>query len=139
MPFYELMLVLRPMPKQEVVDCLKRAANIIWKESGVINRIEYFGLNKLPYTRRGQNEDEKIYEGSYFLYHLSMSNVKIINLRPELKLELDIVRFFGSLSDESKVPEDYDCTLEEELRPPAFRKSVQPLLEEKNVRAGRRS
>lgn len=138
MPFYELMFVLRPMPKQEVVDCLKRAANIIWNESGVINRIEYLGHNKLPYYGKGQNEGEKVHEGSFFLYHISMSNHKISNLRPELKLELDIINYTGFLSDESKIPEDYECTLHEELLPPAFRKSVQPLIEEKNVRLDRR-
>lgn len=138
MPFYELMLVLRPMPKKEVVDCLKRAADIVWKENVVINKIEYFGFNKLPYWGRGQNEGEKSHEGSYFLYHLSMNNKTPKLLRPEFKLELDIINYTFALSDESKIPQDYECTLGEELLPPAFRKSVQPLLDEKNVRLDRR-
>lgn len=138
MPFYELMMVLRPMPKKEVVDCLKRAANIVWKGSGVINKIEYLGFNRLPWSAKGENEGEKTREGSYFLYHISMNNRDIKFLKPEFKLEVDIINYSASLSDDSKISPDYECTLHEELQPPAYRKSVQPLLDEKNVRTDRR-
>lgn len=138
MPFYELMLVLRQMPKKEVVACLKRTADVIWKEDGVIRRVDYLGLNKLPFSSRGLNEGAKVHEGNYFLYHLSIGNQRIGKLRPEFKLDVDILNHYTALSDESKVPDDYQCTLDEELQPPSFRKSVQPLLENKNFRADRR-
>jgi hypothetical protein len=36
----------------------------------------------------------------------------------------------GFTLKETKVEPDYECTLEEELQPPSFRKSVQKLIEE---------
>lgn len=135
MPFYELSLVLRPMPKKEVLDCLKRVANLVWKESGVLKKIEYMGYNKLPYAAVSKNRDERFEEGSYFLYHVSFGPSKLRDIKPELKLDVDIITAKFNLRNESKLPEDYHCTLEEELLPPALRKSVRPLLEEKNVNA----
>ena len=135
MPFYELILVLRPMPKKEVVDCLKRAAELVWNENGVLKKIEYLGYNKLPYALPSPNEGERYNEGSYFLYHVSLRSCNLRKIRPEFKLDLDIIRSKFNLTNETQIPEDYQCTLEDELLPPAFRKSVKPLLDEKNVRA----
>lgn len=135
MPFYEMMLVLRPMPKKEIVDCLKRTADIVWKENGVLKKIEYLGFNKLPFAKPGQDIGQRSYEGSYFLYHISLGSGKLTKLGPELKLDLDIMNTSIYLKNQSRIPNDYKCTLEEELQPPAIRKSIQPLLDEKNVRA----
>lgn len=138
MPLYEMCLILRPMPKKEIVDCLKRTAELIWKDNGVLKKIEYLGYSKLPYEATGVEEFERYKEGNYFLYHLSMGPGKIINLRPEIKLDMDIIKAKYVIADESLVPKDYECTLDEELLPPFYRESVQPLLENKNVRAHRR-
>lgn len=135
MPLYELMLVLRPMPKKEVVECLKRAAEVVWKENGVIRKIDYLGFNKLPFAKYSASEDMRYHEGSYFLYHISLGSAKLKNLKPEFKLEVDVLNTSVELTDESKIPDDYACTLEEELLPPVFRKSVKPLLDDKNVLA----
>lgn len=133
MPLYELMLVLKPMPKSGVVECLKRAANIVWNENGVLRKIDYLGFNKLPFAAFSQADNCRYNEGSYFLYYMSLGSSKLRNLNPELKLEMDILNYSINLANESKIPEDYQCTLEEELLPPAFRKSVRPLLDDKNV------
>lgn len=133
MPLYELSLVLRPMPKKEIVDCLKRCAKLVWNENGAIKKIEYLGHNKLPFAIPTQNEGEKYHEGIYFLYHISLGNIKVKKLKPELKLDLDVLNSSPNLTNESKLPKDYQCTLEEELQPPALRKSVRPLLDDKNV------
>lgn len=138
MPLYELNLVLRPMPKKEIVDCLKRCAQLIWNENGVVKKIEYLGQNKLPYEIPSPNEGERYKEGSYFLFHVSSNPIKLKKIRPELKLDLDVINYTGALANESKLSPDHVCTLEEELLPPAFRKSVRPLLDDKNVRADRR-
>lgn len=138
MPLYELTLVLRPMPKKEIVDCLRRTANLIWKEGGVLRKIDYLGHNKLPFAAKGINEGEKLHEGSYFIYHISMGPLKVQSLKPMLKLELDHIRTRFNFKNESALPEDYECTLEEELQPPALRQSVEPLLKYKNVRADTR-
>lgn len=134
MPFYELNLILRPIPKKEIVECLKRTANLIWKEDGVLRRIEFLGFQKLPFEARGE-EEIRYKEGNYFLYHISLPQLKLRAIRPELKLDRDILRAMLFNANESLVPDDYECTLEEELRPPFYRESVQPLISDKNVLA----
>lgn len=136
MPLYELNLVLRPMPKQEIFTVLKKAASLVWNSNGVIRKIEYFGHKKLPYSIpvRG-TEGERYFEGSHFVYSVSMNNQKMKEMRPEFRLDLDIIHTKFNLVVEPKIPKNYECTLEEELLTPAYRKSVQPLLDEKNVRA----
>lgn len=134
MPFFEINLVLRRMPKNETVNCLKRIANLIWKDDGVIKKIEYLGEKKLPWEIRRQDM-ERFNEGSYFIYHTSVKPGKQVEMRPELKLDIDVLSYNFVDTDEWKLPENYECTLEEELLPPAFRKSVRPLLDDKNVRA----
>lgn len=138
MPFYELALILRPMPKNEMIECLKRTAQTIWKENGVLRQIQYLGHQKLPFAARSHEEGLRYHEGSYFLYHISVPQLRLKKIKPELKLDVDIARARFHLANETALPEDYECTLEEELKPPAFRKSVQPLLENKNVRADTR-
>lgn len=135
MPFYELNLVLRPLPKKELVDCLKRTANLLWKEDAVLRRLEYLGLKKLPYLARGEEERSRFSEGNYFIYHLSVPYSRLRLIRPELVLDNDLLRFSFYNTNESVLPEDYECTLEEELLPPAYRPSVQPLISDKNVLA----
>lgn len=128
-------MVLRPMPKKEVVDCLKRAASLIWNEDGVLKKIEYLGYNKLPYKAVGPDEGQLLEEGSFFLYHISLPQSGYKNLTTELKLDLDILKSRINKANESVIPDDYECTLSEEMLPPFYRKSVQPLLDYKNVRA----
>jgi small subunit ribosomal protein S6 len=138
MPFFELNLILRPMPRNEMVECLKRVAHLVWKEEGVLRQIQFLGTKKLPYAAWGTEEKQKIYEGSYFLYHLSLEPGRYQAIKPELKLDNDILISNLFKANETKLPEDYECTLEEELRPPYYRESVQPLLNTKNVRANHR-
>lgn len=128
-------MILKPMPKKEVVDCLKRAANLIWKEEGVLKKIEYLGYSKLPYKAKGPEEGQFFDEGSYFLYHMSIPQCSFRNLSTELKLDLDILKASINKANESILPDDYECTLGEEMQIPFYRKSVQPLLQYKNVRA----
>lgn len=135
MPFYELMLVLKPLPKKELVECLKRTARLIWRENGALKRIEFLGFNKLPYKVRQDSSETKFSEGSYFLYHVSLNSDKLHALRPEIKLDLDILKSTWNLPERSDIPDNYECTLEEELSIPSFRPSLQPLLKFANVRA----
>lgn len=133
MPLYELNLILKPLPKKDLVACLKRVAGLIWKEDGVIRKIDYLGTGKLAYAVRGKEEDERFEEGSRFIYHTSLNSKVIPNIRPEIKLDLDVISQKFIRADQSIIPDDYVCTLDEELQPPAFRKSIQPLLNFKNV------
>lgn len=123
------------MPKKETVDCLKRVANLIWKEDGVIQKIDYLGEKKLPWQKNRPDQGECFNEGSYFILHTSLMPITDVHLRPEFKLELDLLNYNFVHKDEKNLLENYECTLEEELLPPAFRKSVKPLLDDKNVRS----
>lgn len=139
MPFYELLLILRPQPKKDLVECLKRTANLVWKENGALKKIEYLGHSKLPYRCRRKNSDEIFNEGNYFLYQVSLNSSKLPIIRPELSLDLDIIKSTWNQIGVDDIPEDYQCTLEEELLIPSFRPSVQPLLRYTNVKAGNRN
>lgn len=136
MPAYELFMIVRKLPKQELLACLKRTANMVWAENGAIKKIEYLGMNSLPYKGRS-NTDTGVAskEGNYFIMHVSMNPVRFKNLRPEMKLDVDLITSKFVLTDHRKLPDDHVCTLEEELLPPAYRPSVKPLLENHNVMA----
>lgn len=135
MPLYELTLVLRPMAKPEIVETLKRCANLIWKGNGVIKKIDFLGCKKLPYKIPSSTENEIYHEANYFTYHVSINSERMKEIRPEYKLDIDVIISKFNLAEESTIPENYECTLEEELKPPAYRESIKPLLESKNVRA----
>lgn len=134
MPFYELALVLRPMPKTEVIDCLKRTAKIVWDQNGALRKIEFLGQKKLPFKIPTQEEGQHYTEGSYFLYHVSINPMKLDLIRPELRLDLDIIRSTWNLQSKSELPDDYQCTISEESAIPFFRPHIQALLYNKNVR-----
>lgn len=133
MPLYELNLILKPLPKKDIVACLKRVAGLIWQEDGVIRKIDYLGNGKLAFTVRGKDEGESYEEGSHFIYHTSLNSKVLNDIRPELKLDLDVIAQKFIRANQSIIPDDYYCTLDEELQPPAFRKSIQPILNYKNV------
>ena len=64
-----------------------------------------------------------------------MPQLKIGAILPELRLDTDFVRATYFDVGDTDLPDDYECTLEEELQTPFYRKSVQPLIGSKNVRA----
>ncbi|KRF84048.1 small ribosomal subunit protein bS6m isoform X2 [Drosophila virilis] len=79
MPSYELALVLRQLPRPELISVIKRTAEAIFDKGGIIRKFENLGTRALPF---------KVEE-----------------------------------------PEDYECTLHEEMLPPAYRKDVQELID----------
>lgn len=121
------------MPKREIIDCLRRTATLIWNNDGVLQKIHFLGLKRLPFQARGVEEGVRYNEGNYFLYLLSMPQSEVPKIRPEIKLDADVLRVAMCYANESRLPEDYECTLQEELLTPFFRPSVQPLLQDKNV------
>lgn len=139
MPFYEMTLVLRPMPRKDTVEALRRAANLIWKEDGVLRKVEYLGFKKLAYAGKTTSDDQVYKEGDCFIYHISLPQLAQKDIVPELKLDTDIIRSLFFDVNDTLFPKDYECTLEEELQTPFYRKSVQPLLGNKNVRANVRN
>lgn len=137
MGFHELMLIVRPLPKKDVFTCLKRIAKLIWDQQGVVKKIDYLGYRQLPWRKKSE-EYGNITDGSYFLMHCSLGASRGHLLVPELTLDTDLVRFRMSPKDENILPENYACTLEQELQIPAKRESIQPLIKYRNVRTERR-
>jgi len=134
MPFYELAIVVKPLPRKETVAALRRAAQLLWNEDGVLRKVEYLGYRKFPF-KGGPFTDEKNYtEGDYFIWHVSAPHLGLKKILPELKLDTDLIRAVYFDEADTRFPEGYECTLEEELQTPFYRKSVQPLLGNKNVR-----
>lgn len=122
------------MPKKEIVDCLKRTAQLLWNENASLKQIDYLGHRKLPFKRRTPNEGEHYTEADFFIYHVSINQKFIHKIKPEIKLDLDIIRATWNLQNQSDLPQDYECTLQEESAPPYYRPSIQALLYNKNVR-----
>lgn len=126
MPSYELALIIRKMARTEAIETLKRAGNYILEKQGVLRKVENLGTKQLPYKLTLNNQRHS--EGSYFLFYFDSSPRILYDLYDEFKRDIDIMK---STVTRIKEPEVKECTLAEELQPPALRKSVQELLEAK--------
>lgn len=69
---------------------------------------------------------------SFFVYHLDMSLDTMLKVKEDCQRDNDISRTFF-VKKEPSVREGYRCTLEEELKPPSLRQSVQSLIEKGRV------
>ncbi|XP_055386612.1 probable 28S ribosomal protein S6, mitochondrial [Condylostylus longicornis] len=124
MPSYELLLVLRRMTRPETVTALKRAAESILDKGGIIRNMENLGTRALPYKISCHDAVHR--EGSYFtiLFDTAPNNIEI--LKEEFIRDVDFVRRnIYRVEEEEKI----ECTLAEELLPPAYRKDVKEMLE----------
>lgn len=63
------------------------------------------------------------------LYHLDLSPEGISQVYETCRQDNDIVRAFY-VKKEQNIPDNYRCSLSEELQPPSYRKSVQKLIQE---------
>ena len=99
-----------------------------------MRKVEFLGCNKL-HTRLPDKVNPKDFslkaaESNFFVLHFDSSPEYSRQLNMEkLKVDNEVVRHLITRK-ESILPEDYECTLHEELKPPAYRKSVQKLIEE---------
>jgi len=124
MPSYELAVILRKMTRPETATVLKRIATQIYDNNGLLFGIENLGQRKLPYRIR--NHGMWNTEGSYFVMKFDSPTSSVSELQDEYTRDVDIVRMgFTRLQD----LREFECTLEEELQPPAYRKDVQELLQ----------
>ena len=132
MPIYELSLLVKPLKKEQVAACLKRAAGLIWSANGTISSVQFFGLVDLPH--KIHHDNHSFYKANRFVYKLSLGSEKLRDVKPELRLDPDLLKSQFISNTIARLPSNYECTLQEELLPPALRKSVQPLLKGTNVR-----
>lgn len=107
-----------------MVSTLKRTAETILNKGGIIRKLENLGTRALPYK---MSEHGLVHRtGSYFLMHFDCSTNLIADVREEYGRDIDIVRANVFKVEE---PAAIECTLDEELLPPAYRKDVIKMME----------
>lgn len=140
MPTYELAVVLRKMARvckyvqyktyffiyfiqPEVVSTLKRTAEAIWEKGGIIRKLDNLGSRPLPYKISEHGLVHR--EGQFFAIQFDAPPANIKELHDEFGLDIDIIRMNFFKVEE---PPQFECTLHEEMLPPAYRKDVQEMV-----------
>ena len=128
----------------ELVSTLKRTAETIFNKGGIIRKIDNLGSKPLPYKMSANGQVYKTGVGiprlfiynlnftinfslqSYFVYKFDSPPNSLKNLYEECERDIDVIR-----QRIYKVQEDlvtHDCTLHDDLQPPAYRKEVQKMV-----------
>ncbi|XP_035225986.1 probable 28S ribosomal protein S6, mitochondrial [Stegodyphus dumicola] len=124
MPLYEFSVLLKILPRAEVAAALKRIGTLLLDKGVIIRKLENHGTKDLPFR---MTEEGKAYtRGSYFIFKTVAAPRIFEEIVNECKQDVDLLRH-GFYCVPTDVPE---CTLQEEMQPPALRKSVQQLLED---------
>ncbi|XP_053695847.1 probable 28S ribosomal protein S6, mitochondrial [Sabethes cyaneus] len=125
MPVYELALILRQMPRPELMSVLKRTATAIFDKGGVIRKLENLGTRPLPFKTSVHGLVHRT--GSYFIVKFDTPPAKVAELEEEYGRDVDIIRKRIYKAD-ATLQEEVSCTLHEEMLPPAYRKDVQTMV-----------
>lgn len=102
-----------------MVSTLKRTAEAILDKGGIIRKLDNLGTRPLPFKMSQHGLVHRT--GSYFLMHFDCATNLIADFREEYSRDIDIVRVNVFKVEE---PPTLECTLDEELLPPAYRKEV---------------
>ncbi|XP_066156772.1 small ribosomal subunit protein bS6m [Euwallacea fornicatus] len=122
---YELMLLLRVMPKPECKQVLRRIADHIFHEGGFIRKLDNMGTRDMPHKISSHGV---VYtQASYFLYEFNVPPSSVDNLLDEYRRDVDVIRPNIFKKKESEL---FECTLHEECLSPPYRKDVQDLIAE---------
>ncbi|CAG9791995.1 unnamed protein product [Diatraea saccharalis] len=124
MPAYELAIMLRAMPKNELKSSLRRISQAIFDRGGIIRNIENLGFRPTPYKTSAHGLVHR--EANYFIIKVDTASQAVADLKEEYSRDVDIIR-----QRVFKAPTDIQdsCTLEDELLPPAYRKDVQKMID----------
>lgn len=96
---------------------------MIFERGGFIRKIDYLGATQLPYKI---SKDQKPYrEAERILFNFDVSAQLKVDLQEEVNMDVDVIRCKIFPLQE---PKEYDCTLEDEMKPVALRPAVQKLL-----------
>ncbi|XP_017053544.1 probable 28S ribosomal protein S6, mitochondrial [Drosophila ficusphila] len=123
MPSYELALVLRQLPRPELISVIKRTAESILDKGGIIRKLENLGTRALPHKVSEHGVVHR--EGTHFTIAFDTAPTRIADLKEEFGRDIDIIRRYIFKVEE---PEEKPCTLHEEMLPPAYRKDVQEII-----------
>lgn len=106
------------------MSALKRTAESILDKGGIIRHLQNLGAKALPYKISEHGLVHR--EGTYFTINFDAAPTKIADMREEFGRDIDIIRRHIFKVEE---PEKFQCTLHEEMLPPAYRKDVQEMIE----------
>ncbi|XP_062561252.1 small ribosomal subunit protein bS6m [Armigeres subalbatus] len=125
MPTYELALILRQMPRPEMISVLKRTADAIFDKGGIIRKLDNLGTRPLPFKTSVHGLVHRT--GSYFVVKFDTPPAKVEDLEEEYGRDVDIIRKRIYKAD-ATLQEEVSCTFHEEMLPPAYRKDVQQMI-----------
>src|SRR5438552_3237233 len=117
MSSFELVLVLKRLTKGDTVSCVKRVGEEILGRRGILRKVEYLGTRQLPYWFKDPHlaDGTRHPTGSYFILHADWPPALSRNMADFLKLDRDIIRHTIMDKAAPKIPDDYECTIEEEM------------------------
>lgn len=120
---YELMLLLRVMPKPQTKEVLRRVSDHIFQRGGFIRKLDNLGTCATPY--KISSHDAVHHQASYFVFEFNAPPLCIDQLLDEYGRDVDVMR---KRIFKKNMPKNVECTLHEELLPPPYRKDVQELV-----------
>nr|CAD7438793.1 unnamed protein product [Timema bartmani] len=103
----------------EVVSTLKRTSEAIFETGGFIRQLENLGTREIPYKTSAHGQVHK--KASYFLLRFDCPPKHLYDLSEGYGRDVDIVRH---RMYKVKDPEQFECTIEEETKPPAYRQVI---------------
>lgn len=132
MPTYDLVLLLKKMDRPVLIESLKRNADYIFKEGGIIRKMDNLGFRPTPYRMINHGVSHK--EAHYFIFNFDLPSRNFKNLKDALERDTDVVRRTLYLMQETpggspvEKPKK-ECTLYKDLLPPPYREKVQEMIE----------
>merc|ERR1712198_189553 len=129
MPHYEMSLLLKSMSRAGLTSTVKRISESILDQGGYIRKIESLGTRDLPYRMSCHGYIQN--KGSYWVLRFDSPSDSIAELKDNCLRDIDVIRPFIFKVQE---PKHIECTLGEEIKPPAYRSEVQKMIEESKNR-----
>ncbi|KZC10822.1 PREDICTED: probable 28S ribosomal protein S6, mitochondrial [Dufourea novaeangliae] len=126
MPTYEMPILLRIMNKVDYSRVLRRMADTIFETGGIIRKIENWGEKQLPCKASSHGKVHR--EAGYFFFCFDVPPTSLMKLSDEFNRDIDVIR--TRIYKQNPIESNEECTLEQELLPPAYRPSILKLLEE---------
>lgn len=69
MPLYDLSIVLRTVPRAELVECMKKVGGVLYDHGAIVRGLEFLGHRNLPQLRALDHIDRSsvVKDGNYFI------------------------------------------------------------------------
>ena len=118
-------VIMKKMAHPNLVSAVKRVAEEIYINGGYIRNLQSLGTRTLPNIKHAKGTNHN--EGTYVLMDIDVRAADLNKINDEYRRDKDIIQQFVL----SKTDESFKCaeTLDDELKPPAERPSIQTLIE----------